>query len=89
MQDPIKQYNKLMLKISGISEYLSNERKPPDGICVCVKPLDFPFDISSWIIEWIESNKLLGAAKIVFYVYQLHPNVRKVLSHYQVVNFDQ
>ena len=39
--------------------------------CVCVKPLDFPGDprLATRLIEWIESMILLGAQKIVIYLY--------------------
>ena len=71
--------------ISGLLGYLQNDRKSSGGVCVCVKPFDFPADISPWMVEWIEANKLLGAEKIVIYVYVWHPNVKKVLEYYQVI----
>ena len=39
--------------------------------CVCVKPLDFPGDprLATRLIEWIESMILLGAQKIVIYLF--------------------
>lgn len=48
----------------------SSTRKKQD-FCVCVKPLDFPAEpgLAERLIEWIESNIVLGAEKIVFYVY--------------------
>jgi len=58
--------------ITEVAEYQANLRKPlTDGICVCVKPLDFPSDISAWLVEWIEASQMLGAAKIVIYIYQV------------------
>ena len=56
----------------------------PDGICVCVLPLFFPTDSSGWMIEWIEATKMLGAEKIIIYIYEVHPNIQKVLEYYQV-----
>ncbi|TRY70403.1 hypothetical protein TCAL_02417, partial [Tigriopus californicus] len=51
--------------------------------CLCVKPLLFNMqDISKQLIEWIEANRLFGAEKIVFYLYQVHRKVSKVLDHY-------
>ena len=42
-----------------------------EDFCVCVKPLDFPDQekLASRLIDWIEVNRLLGAAKIVIYIY--------------------
>ncbi|KAJ8666839.1 hypothetical protein QAD02_008501 [Eretmocerus hayati] len=62
--------------------------KPPDGrkrdFAVCVKGLDFLHeDLSVRLVEWIELIGLLGADKIFFYQLQVHPNVSKVLSHYE------
>ena len=58
--------------IIGVAKYQANLRKPlTNGICVCVKPLDFPSDISAWMVEWFEAYKMLGAAKIVIYIYQV------------------
>ena len=47
------------------------EEKSKKDFCVCVKPLDFPDQpkLAERLIEWIEVNRLLGAAKIVIYVY--------------------
>lgn len=51
---------------------------------VCVKGLDFMYeDLSLRLVEWIELLSLLGADKIFFYELQVHPNIRKVLDHYQ------
>lgn len=51
---------------------------------VCVKGLDFLHeDLSVRLIEWIELITMLGADKIFFYELQVHPNVTKVLRHYQ------
>ncbi|XP_031778263.1 uncharacterized protein LOC100113889 [Nasonia vitripennis] len=51
---------------------------------VCVKGLDFLHeDLSVRLVEWIELIGLLGADKIFFYELQVHPNVTKVLQHYQ------
>ena len=58
--------------------------KPPISgkkmdFAVCVKGLDFPQqDISFRLMEWIELLKILGAHKIFFYEYSVHPNAKKV-----------
>jgi hypothetical protein len=60
--------------------------KPPakKQFAVCVKGLDFLHeDLSVRLVEWIELIGLLGADKIFFYELQVHPNVTKVLGHYQ------
>lgn len=51
---------------------------------VCVKGLDFLHeDLSVRLIEWIELLNLLGADKVFFYELQVHPNISKVLKHYE------
>ncbi|XP_050292845.1 uncharacterized protein LOC126733555 isoform X2 [Anthonomus grandis grandis] len=51
---------------------------------VCVKGLDFLHeDLSVRLVEWIELLNLLGADKIFLYELQVHPNITKVLKHYQ------
>lgn len=62
--------------------YNKPERKK--DFAVCVKGLDFLHeDLSVKLVEWIELITLLGADKIFFYQLQVHPNVTKVLDHYQ------
>lgn len=51
---------------------------------VCVKGLDFLYDdLSVRLVEWIELLGILGADKIFFYELQMHPNISKVLKHYE------
>ncbi|XP_014227498.1 uncharacterized protein LOC106652859 [Trichogramma pretiosum] len=62
--------------------------RPPNDkkhdFAVCVKGLDFLHDdLSVRMVEWIELLNLLGADKIFFYELQVHPNVSKVLQHYE------
>lgn len=63
--------------------------RPPAGqqrqdFAVCVKGLSFPDqDISVRLVEWIEILQLLGANKIFLYELEVHPNISKVLRHYQ------
>ncbi|KAK1130932.1 hypothetical protein K0M31_017237 [Melipona bicolor] len=62
--------------------YNKPERKK--DFAVCVKGLDFLHeDLSVRLVEWIELISLLGADKIFFYQLQVHPNVTKILNHYQ------
>lgn len=54
------------------------------GFAVCVKGLDFLYeDLSVRLVEWIELLRVLGAEKIFFYQLQVHPNISKVLDHYE------
>lgn len=54
------------------------------GFAVCVKGLDFLYeDLSVRLVEWIELLHLLGADKIYFYKFNVHPNISKVLEHYE------
>lgn len=62
--------------------------RPPDdkkkGFAVCVKGLDFLYDdLSVRLVEWIELLRILGAEKIYFYELQVHPNISKILRHYE------
>ncbi|OAD52905.1 hypothetical protein WN48_11151 [Eufriesea mexicana] len=62
--------------------YNKPERKK--DFAVCVKGLDFLHeDLSVRLVEWIELITLLGADKIFFYQLQVHPNVTKILNHYE------
>lgn len=64
-----------------------NKPMSPDNrrkFAVCVKGLDFLYeDQSVRLVEWIELISLLGAEKIFFYELQVHPNIRKMLEHYE------
>lgn len=60
--------------------------KPPERkkFAVCVKGLDFYHeDLSVRLVEWLELLYLLGADKVFFYQLQVHPNISKVLQHYE------
>lgn len=59
-----------------------------DGFAVCVKALDFPTtDLSFRLIEWVELLKLVGANRISFYHYDVHPYMNAVLKYYQKEGF--
>lgn len=58
--------------------------KKKKDFAVCVKGLDFLHnDLSVRLVEWIELLNILGADKVFFYELQTHPNISKVLNHYQ------
>lgn len=64
-----------------------NDVLPPGeqkkDFAVCVKGLDILADISLRIVEWLELLFLLGADKVFMYDLDVHPNVSKVLRHYE------
>ena len=51
-------------------------------IGVCLKGLDFMEDRAQHLIEWIEFQLLMGADKIVIYVYSISTQTRKAIEHY-------
>lgn len=58
---------------------------PPEkkSFAVCVKGLNFLYpDLSVRLVEWMELLFLLGADKVFFYQFQVHPNISRVLDHY-------
>ncbi|PZC78406.1 hypothetical protein B5X24_HaOG202229 [Helicoverpa armigera] len=50
---------------------------------ICVKDLNFDKDISQNLVEWIETNKILGVDLIDIYVDEVAEKTKKVLLHYQ------
>ncbi|XP_037091567.1 uncharacterized protein LOC119111841 [Pollicipes pollicipes] len=75
-------------KTSTVALRVINNR-PPAGqqrqdFAVCVKGLSFPDqDLSVRLVEWLEMLRLLGARKVFLYDLEVHPNISKVLRHYQ------
>ncbi|GAB6033633.1 hypothetical protein CHUAL_013692 [Chamberlinius hualienensis] len=60
--------------------YLDNGDKK--DFVVCVKGMDFPAEDLSWrLLEWVHLLKLIGADKIFFYEFEVHPNVAAVLNY--------
>ena len=62
--------------------------RPKDGVkqdfAVCVKGLDFLHeDLSVRLVEWLELLFQLGAHKVFMYELEVHPNISKVLKHYE------
>ncbi|XP_037077783.1 uncharacterized protein LOC119098840 [Pollicipes pollicipes] len=63
--------------------------RPPAGrqrqqFAVCVKGLSFPDeDMSVRLVEWLETLRAVGAQKVFLYELEVHPNISKVLRHYQ------
>uniref|UniRef100_A0A914V061 Glycosyltransferase family 92 protein n=1 Tax=Plectus sambesii TaxID=2011161 RepID=A0A914V061_9BILA len=54
-----------------------------DKVVVCVKGMDFLKDVSIELVEWLELQYLLGADRVVFYTYYVHPQTAKVLDFYE------
>ncbi|KAJ0176603.1 hypothetical protein K1T71_007782 [Dendrolimus kikuchii] len=53
---------------------------------ICVKDMNFNEDISQYLIEWIETNKILGADIIDIYVDNVSKDIEAVLSYYRDKN---
>lgn len=61
-----------------------NKPEQKKDFAVCVKGLDyFHDDVSVRLIEWIELLHILGANKVFFYDFQVHPNVSRTLAYLQ------
>lgn len=54
---------------------------------VCVKDMNFSYDISNRLIEWFELLKLLGADRVDVYVAKVPKRVQKVLQFYAANKF--
>jgi hypothetical protein len=73
-------------RLSIIDKQSINQKK--QSFVVCVKGLEYPDDdISFRLVEWIELIALLGAEKIFFYKFDIHPNISKTLRYYQDKQF--
>lgn len=53
---------------------------------ICVKDMNFNKDISTQLVEWIETNKILGAEKIDIYVDHISDEVANIIEHYRNVD---
>lgn len=54
---------------------------------ICVKDMNFDKDISTQMVEWIETNKILGADKIDIYVDRISDEVANIIEYYRNNNF--
>ncbi|XP_041979467.1 uncharacterized protein LOC121733316 [Aricia agestis] len=54
---------------------------------ICVKDMYFRNDISRNLVEWIETNKLLGVDKIDIYIDAVHEINERILEHYRRKGF--
>ncbi|GBP84873.1 hypothetical protein EVAR_65270_1 [Eumeta japonica] len=63
------------------------DTKHKKNFTVCVKDMNFEKDISENLVEWIETNKLLGADGIDMYVEKVKENVEEVIEYYRKTNF--
>lgn len=71
-------------KATNSLKIINDRPEQKKEFAVCVKGLDFLHeDLSVRMVEWIELLRLLGASKIFLYELEIHPNITKVLDHYQ------
>ncbi|CAL4168440.1 unnamed protein product, partial [Meganyctiphanes norvegica] len=74
------------LKVKNVLRVINNQ---PEGetkkdFAVCLKGFDFVnYDISIYLVEWLELISLLGIHKVYLYNLNLHPNMSKVLNYYR------
>ncbi|XP_050681097.1 uncharacterized protein LOC126976657 [Leptidea sinapis] len=54
---------------------------------ICVKDMNFQNNISDSLLEWIETNRLLGAEAIDMYLDSVHKNTEAILQFYQSIGF--
>ncbi|XP_030756656.1 uncharacterized protein LOC115882603 [Sitophilus oryzae] len=62
--------------------YLTNDTEIRN-FTVCVKPMNFQADISNYLVQWIEMNKLLGAEYFHIFLGNINENTRKILKWYK------
>ncbi|KAG8191806.1 hypothetical protein JTE90_022799 [Oedothorax gibbosus] len=55
---------------------------PRGEIAVCVKPFHFSYDRATWLLEFIELHRVLGAEHFFFYNHTIGPNVDALLRNY-------
>lgn len=55
---------------------------PRGDIAVCVKPLHYYYDRGTWLAEFIELHRILGAEHFFFYNHSVGQNVDTLLRHY-------
>ena len=50
---------------------------------VCVRSVYYhSFDFSLRLMEWLEMIRILGAHKVFFYSFTIHPNMEKIINYY-------
>ncbi|XP_039753301.1 uncharacterized protein LOC120628758 [Pararge aegeria] len=59
------------------------KQKYERNFTICVKDMTFKKDISKNLVEWIETNKLLGVDMIDMYIDSLSEESEEVLLHYR------
>lgn len=65
----------------------STSVKNKRNFTICVKDMNFNADISQSLVEWIETNKILGVDKIDIYIDKLVQASENVLQHYRDKGF--
>lgn len=62
---------------------LESKHKYERTFTICVKDMTFQRDISQNLVEWIETNKLLGVDMIDMYIDSISKKSEKILLHYR------
>lgn len=60
----------------------NRESTTKNFVTVCVKPMEFPTDISVKFLGWMEMNLILGASKFDIFVHEVHKNLSNILDWY-------
>ena len=66
----------------GVSDNRHKWRGKKHSFTVCVTPLNFNYNDTYQLVEMVETNRILGADKIVFYNYSSSANVQAYLNSY-------
>lgn len=61
----------------------TSEKKSLRKFTICVKDMNFDKDISKNIVEWIETNRILGVDIIDMYIDKLSQETKAVLEYYK------
>ncbi|XP_053609950.1 uncharacterized protein LOC128674954 [Plodia interpunctella] len=66
-----------------ILESNENTFKNKKSFTICVKDMNFDNDVSQNLVEWIETNKLLGVDIIDMYIDKVEKETERILLHYR------
>lgn len=61
----------------------NNSNRQKKTFTVCVKDINFHHDVSQNIIEWIETNTLLGVDVIDMYIDEINKETKSILQYYR------
>lgn len=83
-ESPCNEYPSHSIEVS--SKRLNEDDEPIREFTLCIKGLNFDGDISEKVAAFVELNRLLGASKFYFYVFNVHENVIKLLRFLESSN---